>query len=122
MKLKSMLLNKEIPLYIIDHEMVFILLGLKVIKEYDTDGKPTENITGFRYTVVNTDSFEKYEIKVEGTKPLISAELLAEKRENGEKVYVEFENATLKMYWNSRLNAYADSFKADGIHFVETEE
>lgn len=119
---RSKLLQKNIAIEVIEPERVFVLLLVTPVYAYGPDGKPTDTIVGYKYTVVNIDSFEKYEIKVEGTKPLISAELLAEKRENGEKLYVEFENATIRMYWNSRLNAYADSFKADGIHFVETDE
>ncbi|WP_075721961.1 hypothetical protein [Roseburia sp. 499] len=119
---RSKLVNKDIAIEVIEPERVYVLLEVAPVYDYGPDGKPTETVIGHKHTVVNIDSFEKYVIKVAGTKPLISAELLAEKRENGEKVYVEFENATIKMYWNSRLNAYADSFKADGIHFVETEE
>lgn len=119
---KSKLLNKSIIIEAIEPERVFVLLKVGPVFAYGPDGKPTETIIGFKYTVVNTDSFEKYVIKVEGTKPLISDELLIEKRERGEKVYVEFENATIKMYWNSTLSTYADSFRADAIRFVETEE
>lgn len=116
----SKLMNVDIAMEVVEPDPVFVAINVVPVRAYGPDNKPTETIIGFKYTVVNTASFEKYAIKVLGAKPLISAELLMEKREKGEKVYVEFENATIKMYWNSRLNTYTDSFKADGIHFVET--
>ncbi len=119
---KTKLINRDIPIEVIEGERVYILLYVMAIFLYDSNNKPTDTITGYKYTVVNTESFERYQIKVEGTKPLISAELLAEKRERGEKIYVEFENATVKMYWNSKMNSYADSFKADAINFVKTDD
>lgn len=119
---KPKLINKAVPIEVLEPERVYLLTGVSPVLLYGSDKKPTDTIVGYKYTVVNIESFEKYVIKVEGTKPLISAELLAEKREKGEKVYVEFDNATIKMYWNSKVNSYADSFKADAIHFVETED
>lgn len=109
---------KELPLRLIEPELVFILLGMKAIPEYDQNNRPTDNIIGYSYEVVNTDSFEKYTIKILGKKPLMSPEELQERRDQGEKIAVEFENATIKMYWNKQLNSYADTFSADSISIV----
>ena len=109
---------REIPLRLIEPELVFILLRMKVIPEYDQNNRPTDNIIGYSYEVVNTDSFEKYNVKVLGQKPLMSPEELQERRDQGEKIAVEFENATIKMYWNKQLNSYADTFSADSISLV----
>lgn len=109
---------KDVPLIFIEPELVFILLGMKVIPEYDQNNRPTDNIIGYSYEVVNTDSFEKYNVKVLGQKPLMSPEELQERRDQGEKIAVEFENATIKMYWNKQLNSYADTFSADSISLV----
>lgn len=109
---------KDVPLIFIEPELVFILLGMKVISEYDQNNRPTDNIIGYSYEVVNTDSFEKYNVKVLGQKPLMSPEELQERRDQGEKIAVEFENATIKMYWNKQLNSYADTFSADSISLV----
>lgn len=114
----SKLPYKNIPLRYIEPELVFILLQISVIPEYDLNNKPTDNIVGYSYEVVNTDSFEKYKIKVLGKKPLMSPEELQKKRDQGEKIAVEFENATVKMYWNRQMNSYADTFSADGISLV----
>lgn len=122
MAIRSKLINTDISMEVVEPDPIYVAIDVTPVRAYGPDNKPTETIIGHKYTVVNTASFEKYAIKVLGTKPLISAELLMEKREKGEKVYVEFENATVKMYWNSRLNTYADSFRADAIRFVETDE
>lgn len=118
---KTLLLNREIPFRVIESEGVFVLILLKPYFRYENN-KPTKDILGYKYTVVNTESFEKYEFKVEGDKPLISADLLIDKRERGEKVYVEFDNPTIKVYWNSAMNCYMDSLKADGIQIFKSEE
>ena len=118
---KTLLLNREIPFWVIESEGVFVLILLKPYFRYENN-KPTKDILGYKYTVVNTESFEKYEFKVEGDKPLISADLLIDKRERGEKVYVEFDNPTIKVYWNSAMNCYMDSLKADGIQIFKSEE
>lgn len=118
---KTLLLNREIPFRVIESEGVFVLVFIKPYFRYENN-KPTKDILGYKYMVVNIESFEKYEFKVEGNKPLISADLLLDKRERGEKIYVEFDNPTIKVYWNSAMNCYMDSLKADGIQIFKSEE
>lgn len=114
----SRLAYQEIPMRFIEPELIYMLLRINEIPEYDLNNKPTDNIVGYSYEVVNTDSFEKYKIKVLGKKPLMSPEELQKRRDQGEKIAVEFENATVKMYWNKQMNSYADTFSADGISLV----
>ena len=116
--MSTKLAYKNIPLYIIEPEQLFALLQIKAVPAYDENHKPTSNIVGYSYTVANTDSFEKYNIKVLGGKPLMSPEELRERREKGERFIVEFDNATVKMYWDREAKTYADSYSADGISFV----
>lgn len=118
---KSLLLNREIPFSVIESEGVFVLIFIKPYFRYENN-KPTEDILGYKYTAVNIESYEKYEFKVEGNKPLISSDLLLDKRERGEKIYVEFDNPTIKIYWNSAMSSYMDSLKADGIKIFKPEE
>ncbi len=120
-KKNSLLLNRELPFQIIESESVFALLAEKPYVKYENN-KPTNEVIGYRYSVVNTESFEKYDFKVEGTNPLISSDLLLDKREKGAKIFVEFDNPTIKMYWNSAMNCYMDSLKADGIKIFKSED
>lgn len=114
--------NKEIPIEVLETERVYVLLDIAPVYEYDSENKKTDKVLGWAYTVANTDSFEKYRIKVAGTKPIISRDALIAKRENGIKTFVEFDNATVKMYWSASTKTYEDSFKADGISLVKNEE
>ncbi|WP_346691984.1 hypothetical protein [Coprobacter fastidiosus] len=119
--MSTRLAYKDIPLAVIEPELVFVLLRIKEVQEYDPNSKPTGNIVGYSYEVVNSDSFEKCKIKILGKKPLMAPEELQERREKGEKIYVEFENATIKAYWNKNSHSYEDTYAADGILLVTAE-
>lgn len=116
----TILSNREIPLVVFETERVYVLLDISPVNEYDSDNNRTDKIIGWSYVVANTESFEKYKIKVAGAKPLISRDALIAKRENGIKTFVEFDNAVVKMYWSTSKKSFEDSFKADSINFVET--
>lgn len=120
MKNNSIVPNTNIPLYIFLSETVYALLDVSPVNEYDSQNQKTDKIVGFKYTVANIETFDRLSVKVVGVKPLLSREELANRRENGEKIYVEFDNATVTMYWSNFTKSYADSFKADGISIVET--
>ena len=112
------LLNKNLSFELVEKERVFALLSVSPIYEYDTNNQRTDRIVAWRYTVANTESFEKYSIKVTSANPIIAPELLKAKRDFGEKFFVEFENATIKMY-RSGNGTFEDSIKADSVDFVE---
>lgn len=114
----TILLNKMIPFEVIEGERVFVLLDLIPVYEYDSSNNRTANIIGWRYFVVNTESYEKYRIKVAESKPLISRKDLQAKREAGVKFFVEFTNAFLKMY-RSSTGTFEDSITAESISFAE---
>lgn len=119
--MSTILLNKPIPLSVVEPETIFILLDLIPVFGYDSNGAKTDVIVGYTYVVVNTGSFNQYRIKIERPVPLMPRESLLAMRERGERVLVEFENPIVRMYWSSYQNAYADSFKADDVHLVEEE-
>ena len=52
---------------------IFALLGVSEIFDY-VDGKRTDTISGIRYSVANPNTFENFEVKVAGTKPLVTQE------------------------------------------------
>lgn len=119
--MSSVLRNKIIPLSVVEPEVVYILLDVAPVFGYDSNGVKTDVITGYQYVVVNTNSFNQYKVRVLNNSPLMTREQLVAIREKGGKIYVEFENSTVRMYWNSRGNDYSDSFKADGIQQVDEE-
>lgn len=121
MSVKSILLNKAIPLSVIEPEVLHIVLDVVPVCGYDSNGAKTDVIVGYTYVVVNARSFNQYRVKIERPVPLITRESLLAMRERGERLTVEFENPTVKMYWSSYQNAYADSIKADDVHLVEDE-
>lgn len=114
--------GKEIPMNVLEKEAVYVLLDVSPVYEYDLENKRTDRILGWNYSVANTDSFEKYRIKVLGSKPIVTASVLKTKIDNGIKTFVEFENAVVKLYWSNSKKSLEDSFKADNISVVETEQ
>lgn len=119
--MSSVLRNKIIPLSVVEPEVVYILLDVAPVFGYDSNGVKTDVITGYQYVVVNTNSFNQYKVRVLNNSPLMTREQLVAIREKGGKIYVEFENLTVRMYWNTRSQEYSDTFKADGIQQVDEE-
>lgn len=119
--MSSVLRNKIIPLSVVEPEVVYILLDVAPVFGYDSNGVKTDVITGYQYVVVNSGSFNQYKVRVLNNSPLMTREQLVAIREKGGKIYVEFENLMVRMYWNSYSNDYADSFKAEGIQQVDEE-
>lgn len=113
-------INKNIPFNVLFKDEVFILTGIASNYAY-ADGKRTDNLVGYKYTVVDTVDFEKIVVKVARTEPLMTSEGLAELRENGEKVLVEFVNGVDKLYIRRDGSSVSveDSFSAEDILLVE---
>lgn len=119
--MSTILVNKIIPMNVVEPEPIFILLDLIPVFGYDSNGAKTDVIVGYAYVVVNSNSFRQYKVKVAQQSPLMTRENLLAMRERGERVLVEFDNPNVRLYWSSYQNAYADSIKADDVHLVEDE-
>lgn len=118
----TLLINRRVPLDALLREIIFLLISVMPIYEF-VNGERTDKIIGFVYECVDTMDFNRYRIKIEGQKaPLMSNEKLQQLRENGEKVAVEFINATIMAYVNEKKCSIEDTVKADGIKLVSTEE
>lgn len=99
----------------------FILLAIAPDYAY-VDGKKTDDVTGMKYTVVETNNFDKFTVKIKGQlKPLMTQEELEEHQQNGEQIYVRFINCVDKLYLknNGNVQTLEDSFSADGIELVK---
>ena len=89
----------------------FALLGVSPVYDY-IDKKRSETVSGIRYTVANPDTFETFDVKIAGTKPIVSQEVI----ENvDERIWVSFENAVVKPYriefGKATCSVTADSIK-----------
>uniref|UniRef100_UPI0040579DC3 hypothetical protein n=1 Tax=Acetatifactor sp. TaxID=1872090 RepID=UPI0040579DC3 len=119
----SKALGKEIPFAVIFRDETFILIGIEEYFLYE-DGARTNKHAGYRYEVVDTVSFDKLKVKIEGQKkPLMLPDDLAKLRDNGEKVIVEFVNGVDKLYSRKDGNSWSveDSFSAEDILLVTQE-
>ena len=117
------LLKIQVPLDVIYKDGLFLLIDIQRFFEYE-NGKKTERLAGYKYIVADTVDFDKIKIKIKGqTIPLIAPEELAERRKNGEKIFVEFIGGYDKLY-NRNFNGQwtvEDSFSAEDVRLVDTE-
>lgn len=115
------ILNKLIPLNIIFLDIIFLILSIKDTNGYDKDGNPTGEIVGKTITCVDLVNFEQIKVKIPKTNLEITNEELLEARENGKRIFIEFDNAFVKPYWNSKSRSVEDSFIADDFHIVDSQ-
>ncbi|MFQ9014975.1 MAG: hypothetical protein ACLR6S_13630 [Lacrimispora saccharolytica] len=116
--IQTLLRNRRIPLEIIFLIQQFILLKIDETKEFGDDGKPTGRIIGYSLTCVELTNYERIIVKVSTLKLPITNDELQEIRNNGGKVLIEFDNATIMPYISERNNALMDSIKADDFRVV----
>lgn len=117
----SMILRKKIPLRDIFKKIDFICLEIEPMFEF-VEGKRTEQIEGYRYTVVDTADFNRIKVKIRQPAPLMADDDLQQLRANGDTIFVVFENGYLMPYWSSKTQTIEDSFGAEGIHLVEKDD
>lgn len=115
---KTITSKKTTPVKFYITEPTFVLKGSSPRYEFK-DGVRTNNILGYKYEVVSTQTFDTLVIFVPQDKVLITNEELTEKQEQGEVVIVEFKNAELKVFYNTFTKAIEDSIRAEAINFVE---
>lgn len=116
----SIVINRRLPLEILLSDTVLILRGIAPVKEY-ADGSYTDRIIGYVYNCVEMSDYRHIAIKIEQTKPLMDPKQLQQLRQEGQQFYVEFTHPTVMAYVN-REGAIVDSFRADDVAIVETEE
>lgn len=118
----TLLRNCRIPLENIFPVLQFILLKIDETKEFGDDGKPTGRITGHSLTCVELTNYNRIVVKTSTLKLPISNEEVQAIRNEGGKVLIEFENATIMPYINERNNALMDSIKADNFRVISKDE
>ena len=116
----SLLLNKQVPLQYACPERVFILLAIKITMGFDKEGKPTGECVGYTIVLVDTINFNQIKVKIPKVELATTPEELQEARENGQRVFVELEEAFIKPYFNSTYNTIQDSITAKNFYIVQT--
>ena len=102
-------------------DTTMMLVNVRPVPVYE-EGTRTDRIESHFYECVDLFSFDRIAIKVEETKPLFDPEELLERREAGEKIFVEVIGGTVTAYYNERLNSIEDSFKARELRIVTNHE
>ena len=110
-----MLLTKlNIPLEVITGDAHQILLEVAPYYAY-ADGKKTDTLVGYRYTVVEDRNFEKFSVKIPSSTPAVSQENIDTAKQ---RIFVTFENAFAKPY-RTQNGDYDLSISATGINLVK---
>jgi len=110
---KGILLENLVP------EPIYFLNRITTRFKYNADNQRTEDVLGFNHVVTNTEVFEQLNVFVETKKPIITPEKLSELQDSGTKVFVELENAIVKVYYSERTRSIEDSVKADSIKILD---
>lgn len=118
----TLLQNKAIPLESIFPKSRFFVVSINPVKDFDEEtNKVTDKIIGYKYLVVETYQYTRFQIKVIQDKPLMKADELERCMDHGENVFVVFKNATVKPYYSSRTKQLEDSILADGVILSEND-
>ncbi len=102
-------------------DTTMMLVNVRPVPVYE-EGTRTDKIESHLYDCVDLFSFDRVAIKVEETKPLIDPDELLERRENGEKIFVEVIEGTVTAYYAERTNSIEDSFKAKAVRIATNHE
>ena len=101
--------NKAIPLECIFPKSRFFVVNIS-------------QVIGYKYLIVETYQYTRFQIKVTQRTPLMTADELERRRDNGENVFVSFKNATVKPYYSSRTKQLEDSIAADEIILADRDD
>ena len=119
----TLLQNRNIPLKCVFSKSRFILVDIRPTYEFDeTTKKSTKKIVGYKYIVIETYKYTRFDVKVVQSTPLMTADELEQRRDSGEKVFVDFNNATIKPYYSSRTKQLEDSITADEIILADMDD
>lgn len=116
----TLLLNTMIAYSSVIKEPTCILMAIRDTQEYDNDNHPTGKTIGHTITCVEMDNFHTIKVKIPKGKLEITSEALQKARANGERVFIELEDAYIKPYWNSTTKSVEDSITASGFHIIDT--
>lgn len=108
---------KIVPLSMFLTLFTFVLKGVTPRYRY-ADNKRTDEIEGYVYRVVSTETYDTFNVFVPHGTPVVSADDLKIANEQGNHILVEIEDATITPYYSERTNSVEDSIKASSIRLV----
>ena len=89
----------------------FVVKQVSPVYDYE-DKKKTDRVIGYRYKLVDPELFETFDVKIEGTTPVVTNEMVADW---DNRVYIALENAIIKpyeiKYGKVKYSIIADSIK-----------
>lgn len=91
----------------------FILKEVAPVYAY-ADGKRTDKIEAYRYTLVDPESFDTFDVKIKGATPIVTSEMVADK-EN--RFWVALDNAIVKPF-KMEYGKVSCSVVADSIRIL----
>lgn len=108
-------INKlKIPLDIVIDGANLIILSVDAFYDY-SNGKKTDKMIGYRYTVGNDKTFDKFSVKIPSTTPAITQEQIDSSKTH---VFVKFDNAIARPY-RTQSGDYELSITASAISVVK---
>lgn len=116
----SILLQSKVALSSLIEEPTYYLNRITPRKVFK-DGKATDDILGYVYTVTNTETYQQIDVLVEQKEALIDQTALEQMQENGEKLFVEFADAYIKPYYSTKTKAVEDSIRAKAVSVIEAD-
>lgn len=91
----------------------FVIKQVSPVFDYEK-GVKTDKVVAYRYSLVDPDTFESFDVKIEGTTPIVTNEMVTD-REN--RYYVALENAIIKPY-EMKYGKVKYSIVADSIRVL----
>lgn len=104
----------NIPFSVVVNGANTLLLNVAPYYEY-VDGKKTDSQLGYKYTVVEDKTFEKFSVKIASKAPVITQEQIDSSKE---RLKVTFDNAIAKPY-KTFNGEYDLSVTASGITILK---
>ena len=114
----SILLQSKVALSSLIEEPTYYLNRITPRKVFK-DGKATDDILGYVYTVTNTETYQQIDVLVEQKKALINQIDLEQMQENGAKIFVEFADSYIKPYYSAKTKMVEDSIRAKDVTVVD---
>ena len=109
---------RGIPLKTIESELRFVCHDWHSRFQY-VDNRRTDTILGEVYDVTNIESYNRYHVFVPDLPPVMDMEEFEQIQENGQKLFLEFQDATVTPYYNERSRSIEDSIRAKGVRIVK---
>lgn len=116
----SILLQSKVALSSLIEEPTYYLNRITTRKVFK-DGKATDDILGYVYTVTNTETYQQIDVLVEQKEALIDQTDLEQMQENGRKIFVEFAEAYIKPYYSTKTKMVEDSIRAKSVSVIESD-